>query len=85
MALWWCSFCDPDKPHGSQFLGALVIRADSVYEISSRAWELGLNPGGEVLMYQIPEYYVQRVPQEWIETRLITKEECDAFEKQWAN
>lgn len=27
---WWLSFCDPDKPEGQQFLGAVVVDVDEI-------------------------------------------------------
>ena len=30
MTWWWLSFCDPDKPRGSQFLGVVIVRGESM-------------------------------------------------------
>jgi hypothetical protein len=81
----WMSFCDPEKPEGSRFLGALVIKADSDFEALARSWFLELNPGGEMLFYEIPELYHERIPTDWIETRLITRKECETLENRFNN
>lgn len=47
-AWWWLSFCDPDLPAGSQFLGAALVRERNIPMAMARAWELGINPGGQV-------------------------------------
>lgn len=85
MSYWWMSFCDPKRPKGDQFLGALIVQADSHQAMLSRSWYLGLNPGGEVVFFEIPKQYNERIPPDWIETRLLTREECEAFEKKWSN
>jgi hypothetical protein len=84
MSYWWMSFCDPDRPEGDRFLGALIVRANSNHEMLSRSWALGLNPGGEVAFFEIPEQYEERIPPDWIETRLLTRDECEALEKKWS-
>jgi hypothetical protein len=83
MSYWWMSFCDPEKPKGQKFLGALVIRADDHFEMMKRSWMLELNPGGEVAFFEIPKQYEERIPHDWIETRLLTKNECEEFEHRW--
>lgn len=46
---WWLSFCDTDKPEGEQFVGACIVEdAPDMVRAVERAWELGLNPGGQV-------------------------------------
>lgn len=49
MSNWyWLSFCNPDLPAGSQFLGAVAIEVAEGNDPVSTAWDKGLNPGGEV-------------------------------------
>jgi len=58
--LWWLSFTDPDiaetipedeqRPGGPSFLGACVVAAVGEASAVSRAWELGINPGGQVMV-----------------------------------
>lgn len=46
--LYWMSFADGKLPKGQQFLGVVILEADSFIDAISKAWALGLNPGGEV-------------------------------------
>lgn len=55
MPLLWCSFADPDKPKGKQFLGVVITEAADVDEASSKFWKLRINPGGEILASKLPE------------------------------
>lgn len=52
---WWLSFCDPDKPKGTQFLGCIVIRAHGFTDALMKCNVLGINPGGEVKGTAIPD------------------------------
>lgn len=53
---YWLSFCDPDREEGDQFLGAAIVPASNGIEAAvSVAWDLGCNPGGEVVMIELPE------------------------------
>jgi hypothetical protein len=83
MSYWWMSFCEPSKPRGTKFLGALIIKAENEIDLITRSWLLKLNPGGEIKFFKIPEKYVSRIPPEWVETRLITREECEALERKY--
>ena len=85
MGYYWMSFCDAEKPAGSMFLGALIIEAPNPLEAIERSWELELNPGGEILFHEIPEVYYERIPADWIETRLITRKECEDLENKFKN
>ena len=46
-AWWWLSFCDPDKPEGSQFLGGIFTKAAGFVSAVQKTHDLGINPGGE--------------------------------------
>ena len=46
--LWWLSFADPYLPLGSQFLGAVIVPGNNLFEAVQTAHKLKLNPGGEV-------------------------------------
>lgn len=53
MALWYLSFADPERPEGTQFLGAVMtFQAD--FEAAVR-WtrKRGINPGGEVAAWEL--------------------------------
>jgi|HubBroStandDraft_4_1064222.scaffolds.fasta_scaffold116597_4 hypothetical protein len=51
----WLSFCDPDKPKGSQFLGANIIEASDAIMAHFGSGIYGCNPGGEVKIIEIPQ------------------------------
>lgn len=55
MKRFWLSFCDTDKPAGSQFLGVAIVRAHSLPEAIRVAHVLGINPGGEVQSLELPD------------------------------
>jgi hypothetical protein len=63
----WLSFCDPDKPTGTQFLGACIVRAHDMLAAVALAHILGINPGGEVAGVEfdddapVPEIYVNKL------------------------
>ncbi len=48
----WLSFCDTDKPKGDQFLGVIVIESCGLATAIQKLWEMGINPGGQVLCYE---------------------------------
>ncbi len=48
MTRWWCSFCDPRKPRGEQFLGLCIVEAVDQISAVRVTHALGINPGGEV-------------------------------------
>jgi hypothetical protein len=78
MKLWWLSFADPNKPTGTQFLGASIVKAHRFDEAVKVAHILGCNPGGEVKGFELPSDY--RVPDEFV-GKLMDKEQCKAFDK----
>jgi hypothetical protein len=55
MSWWWLSFCDGNKPAGSQFLGVAVVQIADGGMIGAvrRAHQLGINPGGEVMGFEV--------------------------------
>lgn len=59
MPFFYLSFADPDKPEGSQFLGATVVEADNVMLAVPESHRLGVNPGGEVAIIEL-EYLTRR-------------------------
>ena len=77
--MWWLSFADGSLPEGSQFLGAVIVRAKTFLEAVKVAHILEINPGGECVGKQIPEDVV--VAEEWIE-RLLDRSECERFQKE---
>jgi hypothetical protein len=55
MPLLWMSFVDPELPEGSAFLGVAIVEAKDIGEGTALCWDLGINPGGEVLAGEMPE------------------------------
>jgi hypothetical protein len=59
MTTFWLSFNDPEATAEKRFLGVAIFDMDesagelSVNEIAKHAWDLGLNPGGAVLVQEI--------------------------------
>ncbi len=82
--VWWLSFVDPDRPEGQRFLGVSIVHADDQIHAVQRAWDLGCNPGGEILIAGVDEHALgQYVPPKWC-GRLLTKEECALFDAEMA-
>lgn len=76
MALFWLSFCDPDKPEGSQFLGACIVEASHFFNAVPAATVLGINPGGEVEIRTIDGPCEAHVPRSWRNVLFRTREEA---------
>lgn len=74
--LWWLSFADSSRPKGEQFLGVVIVRGFDMMQAVLVASRLGLNPGGGIRGFQIPEDYAA---EKW-HGRLLTREDCQALE-----
>lgn len=74
---WWLSFADPGKPTGEQFLGVIIVLAGGIGEATQKLWDMGINPGGEVRAYPIPE---EHVPDEQYRNKLLSREELEEAE-----
>lgn len=72
----WLSFADARLPKGSQFLGVVVIAADTFLEAVVLTHALGLNPGGEVEGFPITRGLVPHP--RWLD-RLLNREEAEAL------
>ena len=73
--LWWLSFCDPDAPEGSQFLGVVITQAPDLECAVTRSHVLGVNPGGEIqIAGPLPE---GSIGPEWRD-RLLTRAEAES-------
>jgi hypothetical protein len=76
----WLSFCDPDKPAGSQFLGVAIVRAGALFiHAPMKARFLGINPGGEVRGYVVDERGAAAIPPRYW-NRLLTRDEITTLE-----
>lgn len=75
---WWLSFCDATRPKVTQFLGGALIHAPNEIMALERAWELGVNPGGEVgFAGPIPE---DAIPEGLPREVLMSKETIAEFD-----
>jgi hypothetical protein len=79
IAWWWLSFCDPTKPEGQQFLGACIVQARGFFTATLQAHRLGCNPGGEC-RGSGPIPLEHKIKERWV-NRLLTKEECEEFDR----
>ncbi|HEY1645461.1 MAG TPA: hypothetical protein VGF75_03680 [Candidatus Saccharimonadales bacterium] len=55
------------------FLGAIITESNSPVEAVKKTWKLKINPGGEVLIVEIPED--RKLDSRFLD-RLLTREEC---------
>lgn len=76
MKLFWLSFCDSDKPKGTQFLGCVIIEAPDLVDAITKSHGLGVNPGGEVLSIEIPDEVRDRFGPEHRD-KLLSREYVD--------
>lgn len=74
--LWWLSFCDPDKPKGTKFLGGIIAPGNEF--VDAHLWTVfnHINPGGECAGHKIPCRL--RVGRKMI-GRLLSKQESQTF------
>lgn len=77
--LHWLSFCDPDKPTGTQFLGACIVEADNFGDAIVIAHILKINLGGEVKGCKFICGDTLTVPLEYM-NRLLSKDDIDKFD-----
>lgn len=76
--LHWLSFCDPDRPTGSQFLGAVLLECFGDPGLAaSECWMLGVNPGGEMLMIEVPEARVAWMREHYPLGKLLSVEDIE--------
>jgi hypothetical protein len=70
---WWLSFAT------GGFVGVAIVRAETADLAIKRATELGINPGGEVLVVALPDDAMADAEiSQWGVDRLISKAELDA-------
>lgn len=78
MNIFYMSFADPERPAGTQWLGACVVEADTFIDAVAHARKVGCNPGGEVMGGEVPE---ERRPSPEFFDRLLTLDDVKAM---WA-
>jgi hypothetical protein len=76
-------FSDPERPPGRRFLGAVLMRPgpglpDDNGSLVRRAWGLGINPGGEVLFYDVDSDSLNGFTAGHLD-RLLSEAECLAL------
>ena len=76
--LFWGSFCAPDAPAGSQFLGVLILPATDLVDFARSAHMLKRNPGGEIAGGAIPDE-LRHIVQPGEIGRLLTKAEAETI------
>lgn len=69
----WLSFADPRRPVGEQFLGVAIVAGTDAISGAVEAHRLGINPGGEVEAWQLPQGWLMRAE---FTNRLITGDEA---------
>lgn len=74
--LWWLSFCDTDRPPGTQFLGVAVVQAPTFAAAITRSHRIGVNPGGQV--QAVGPLRASDVPPEWRD-RLLSAADVEAM------
>ena len=55
MPFYYLSFCDVNRPDGQKHLGATVVQASDREAAIKRTSELGINPGGEIMIGEVPD------------------------------
>jgi hypothetical protein len=75
---WWLAFADPGD---ERFLGVCVVKRHSLVAAIQRAYQLGINPGGQVEGRALPE---GEEPPEALRDKLVAdREELDRIVRQW--
>jgi hypothetical protein len=82
---WYLSFCDPERPAGTRFLGGCFVQGHDEVSAVRRSHHLGINPGGEVAMMGPlteagPVAQLEAVAGRWCD-RLLTREEIAEFDR----
>src|SRR5215470_16521351 len=77
----YLSFADGDLPKGQQFLGAVILRAiNEPGLVAATARAKGLNPGGEMLMFEITDKAVEKLHPKWT-NRLLSKADLEEMDR----
>ena len=63
MPFYYLSFCDTDKPKGTQFLGATVVEASDPSDMLTKTHLNGTNPGGEVEFMELDLESADELPE----------------------
>ena len=82
-------FQDPEKPAGQRFQGAVLMKDEGqdAAALARRAWNLGVNPGGEIVLWEVDSERLTGFTEAHLD-RLLPEEECLAlglFERRSVN
>jgi hypothetical protein len=69
----YLSFADDDR---GGFLGAVITYASGIGTAVMKCYALGINPGGEVLSFEIDDEIVDGIPN-WAINRLLTVQQVE--------
>lgn len=72
----WMSFCDPNKPKRKQFLGVIIIKTLGFTHAVIKTHRLGINPGGEIQLFELSEDAQKDIKSEDF-NRLLSKTELE--------
>jgi hypothetical protein len=78
MTWYWCSFAD------EEFLGAVIVEGKPEPDLDpgdlcKKCWRLGINPGGEVAIFEIDDEIAERIPKPYLNT-LLTLSQCQGLD-----
>lgn len=71
--LHWCSFA------GEEFNGVVITTGTDPIGLASKAHRLGINPGGEMLSFEIPDEYVKKIPPEYRD-KLLNRNQLEGLD-----
>lgn len=74
----YMSFADASLPEGEQFLGGCYVEADSFPEALTWTHTEGINPGGEIQVYELTAKDVDANVPAADRFRLLTRQELEA-------
>ena len=74
----YLSFVDLNRPKGTRFVGACYLEAESLPQAIALSHALGINPGGEIKAWELPDDAVDAVVPLADRFRLLTREEIEA-------
>jgi hypothetical protein len=73
------SFADPELPTGTQFLGGCYVQADSLHDVVTCSHKLGINPGGEIVIDEVPQDLIEEHVAEYDRHRLLSRAEIEGM------
>lgn len=78
MTWFYMSFVHPDRSAGDRFVGGCYVQGESMPDALTRSWKLGINPGGEVKILELPGDKFDALVPESDRERLLSREEVEA-------